>query len=138
MKLFLATKALVIREGRILILREADTYAEGTEAGKWDVPGGRINDEEPFLDGLSRELQEECGLLVSDPCIISVQENFPIIRGEQCHIVRMYFTVTGGSESVILSQDHDAFLWIDPKDHLTHGLIADVHDVFDIYLKKLI
>jgi ADP-ribose pyrophosphatase YjhB (NUDIX family) len=51
MKLFVAAKAIIISEGKVLLLREA-AYDEGTNVGKWGVPGGRIHDDEPILDGL--------------------------------------------------------------------------------------
>ena len=40
-----AAKAVIMNaEGKILIVREADTYEEGTKIGKWGLPGGRIDD----------------------------------------------------------------------------------------------
>lgn len=42
MKLFVAAKAVVQNEeGKVLILREATTYEESTNVGKYDIPGGR-------------------------------------------------------------------------------------------------
>ncbi len=137
MKLFVATKGLVMREGKMLIMREASTYIDGTELGKWDVPGGRIAPEEPFLDGLMREIKEECGLGVCDPRIVSVQETFPMIHGEQCHIVRLYFVVEGKEGEVLLSRDHDAYLWIDPQEHNAHHIMEDLHDVCETYLRQI-
>jgi 8-oxo-dGTP diphosphatase len=42
------------KEGHILLLKH--------KAGKWLLPGGRLNDGENWLDGLKRELQEEVGI----------------------------------------------------------------------------
>ncbi len=135
MDLYVATKVLAVRDGKILILRESDTYEEGTNAGKWDVAGGRIAPDEPFRKGLEREVLEESGLKVERPRIIHVEETFPTIKGRECHIVRMYFVADAVPGDVVLSRDHDAFLWIDPREHSAHGLMWDVHDVFDIYLQ---
>ena len=45
-------------EGRVLLVRRAhDPYG-----GKWDVPGGFLEEGEPPLDGLRRELREETAL----------------------------------------------------------------------------
>lgn len=50
--------ALVVREGCVLLGRRA---AEPS-AGKWDLPGGFVEEGEDALDALRRELQEETGL----------------------------------------------------------------------------
>lgn len=44
--------------GRVLLARRAFE----PEAGKWDVPGGFLEEGEEPLDGLRRELREEAGL----------------------------------------------------------------------------
>lgn len=45
-------------EGRVLLARRAFE----PEAGKWDVPGGFLEEDEDPLDGLRRELREEAGV----------------------------------------------------------------------------
>ena len=50
MQLFVGAKGLVSRlDGKVLIVRESTSYKEGTETGKWDVVGGRIEPEENCL-----------------------------------------------------------------------------------------
>ena len=49
-----AAKAVIVKDGKVLILREASTYTEGTNIGKWGSPGGRIEASESFFDGLRR------------------------------------------------------------------------------------
>jgi 8-oxo-dGTP diphosphatase len=51
-------QALVERDGRVLLGRRA--FDPGV--GLWDVPGGFLEEAEPPLDGLRRELREETGL----------------------------------------------------------------------------
>jgi 8-oxo-dGTP diphosphatase len=133
MKLFIGAKAFIEREGKILIVREADTYIEGTELGKWDVPGGRIEPRETLMDGLVREVGEECGLRIADSKVFAVREGFPVIKGEECHIVRIYFTAQAGEGEVRLSQDHDAWEWIDPQDHERYPLMDDLHQLCEEY-----
>ena len=61
----IATKALIINEkSEILILREASSYEEGVRGGRYQLPGGRLNPGEAFLDGLKREVNEETGLKI--------------------------------------------------------------------------
>ncbi len=50
---FVGAKALIIRDGNVLLVR-------GTgNRDFWDVPGGRIDDDENILQTLDRELHEE-------------------------------------------------------------------------------
>ena len=55
-----AAQALVERDGRVLLGRRV--FDPGV--GLWDVPGGFLEEAEPPLDGLRRELREETGLEV--------------------------------------------------------------------------
>jgi ADP-ribose pyrophosphatase YjhB (NUDIX family) len=53
-----AVQALVERDGRLLLVRRALDPGRG----KWDLPGGFLQEGEHPLDGLARELEEETAL----------------------------------------------------------------------------
>lgn len=53
-----AQKIILEKEGKILLCQDK----VDTEAGKWDLPGGRLHKEEKPADGLKREIQEEFGV----------------------------------------------------------------------------
>ncbi|HZC30834.1 MAG TPA: NUDIX domain-containing protein [Gaiellaceae bacterium] len=55
-----AVQALVVRDGRILLARRDREPG----AGKWDLPGGFLDEGEEPIAGLRRELREETGLEV--------------------------------------------------------------------------
>jgi 8-oxo-dGTP diphosphatase len=132
MKLFIGTKALVMHKGKVLVLREA-AYDEGTNTGKWDVPGSRINPEEPLHTGLLREVREESGLGVIPGPVLGVFETFPTIKGEECHIVRIYYKCESNTDVVTLSNDHDAYEWIDPCEYSPRAFVTDIEEM----LKKV-
>ncbi len=55
-----AIKGICVRDGKILLLKEADSLA-----GKWELPGGGLDfGEEPHV-ALRREINEETGLTVT-------------------------------------------------------------------------
>jgi 8-oxo-dGTP diphosphatase len=133
----IACKAVIKHGTNILILREASTYKDGTNIGKFHLPGGRIEAGEPFLDGLKREIREETGLLVTIEQPFFVGEWFPLIRGAQNQIVAIFFVCTSKSSRVKLSDEHDLFKWINPKHYETYDLMEPEHEVIKAYLKKV-
>lgn len=64
-KLFVATKAFIVKDGKVLILRESQKYEDGTNAAHFDLPGGRLAPGEHFAEALAREVKEETGLSVT-------------------------------------------------------------------------
>ena len=133
-KLFVATKAFIVHTGRILVVRESARYSEGTNAGKYDIVGGRIKPGERFDESLLREVKEETGLVVKIGRPFFVNEWRPIVNGKQWQIVGIFFECFSNSDAVILSKDHDSFLWIDPKKYREYALIENLTPVFTSYL----
>jgi len=112
----IALKALIIHEGKILVLREAATYDEGTNGGRYQLPGGRVEPGENIFDALKREVQEETGLQIEVGQPIYAGEWSPVIKGVQHQIVGMFFVCNASENNVRLSHEHDSYKWIDPTD----------------------
>lgn len=122
----IAAKALIVQDGRLLVLRESSggSYADGTNAGKWCVPGGRIDPGEGFVEGLRREAREETGLEIEPVRPVFVGEWRPVIRDRQLQIIGIFFhcTVVGGE--VRLSEEHEAYEWL-ARDELARVRLID-------------
>ncbi len=113
----LAMKAVIVDgTGRVLILREATTYTDGTNTGRYHLPGGRVNMGEPFMEALMREVKEETGLDIEIGRPVYVGEWWPNIKGTQNQIVGVFFVCTAPENSVRLSEEHDDFRWIRPDE----------------------
>lgn len=134
-KLFVATKAFIERDGKVLILRESSKYQDGTNTAKYDVAGGRITPGEFLLDALRREVKEETGLEIEIGAPFFADESIPRpqVRSEEWQIVKVYFPCKATGE-VKLSKDHDHYEWIDPKDYRSADLIPNLHPAFEAYL----
>lgn len=137
MQLFVGTKAVVYFQGKVLLLRESKDYIDGAEVGKWDAPGGRINAEETLEEGLIREVKEESGLEVTKGVLLGAFDGFPVIRGEKCHVVRLYFLCKAESDAVTLSSDHDAYDWVDPNNIGEKILMNDIQEMITTAQKYL-
>ncbi len=127
-KLFVAVKAFVLNErGEVLLLREADTYTDGTNIGRYDIPGGRIDAGESLEVALSREVKEETGLSIIRSELIDTHDTFNEKGDETWHIVRLFYKVTCASGEVTLSSDHDDYVWLPIKDAIEkNGLIQNL------------
>jgi 8-oxo-dGTP diphosphatase len=120
-----AAKAVIVNgEGKVLVLREASTYAEGTNTGKYHVPGGRLEPGEAFNDALTREIREETGLEgVEVGEAIHVDEWRPEIGGQVQQIVGVFILCKYKGGEVRLSSEHDEAVWMNPDERDKYALL---------------
>ena len=57
-------KAVIVKDNKALILLRAGSEKKG---GRWDLPGGHLEEGEELKEGLLREVYEETGLTLSEP-----------------------------------------------------------------------
>jgi 8-oxo-dGTP diphosphatase len=134
-KVFTATKAFVFYKGKVLILRESTQYQEGTNSGRYDIPGGRIIPGQRYDESLLREVKEETGLEVRIRRPFHVDEWRPKIDGEEWQVVGIFFECLSDSDRVILSRDHDSYSWINPKEHQKFEMIPGLERAFTSFSK---
>jgi 8-oxo-dGTP pyrophosphatase MutT (NUDIX family) len=97
-----AARVLVVdHDGAVLLLQGGDPHRP--EAGTWwFTPGGGVHDGESLAATARRELEEETGLVVTDPGEVMF-ERFAVFdfEGERFHQTEHYFVVrTGRFEAV--------------------------------------
>ncbi|MGC9516720.1 MAG: NUDIX hydrolase [Methanomicrobiales archaeon] len=110
-------------EGKILIIKRSSHSK--TNPGKWELPGGKVDQGESFDQALLREVYEETGLKISLDHVVGVSEqNLHIIRA--VHII-MAGKVTGGELN--LSSEHDGYAWV-YIDNLSQYELADWMELF--------
>jgi len=128
----IAGKAVIIHSGKVLILRESKKYDDGTHAGRYDLPGGRVEPGEHIEETLVREAKEECGLDVEVGRPIFVGDWSPVVKDVQLQIFGIFFKCTIKKADVILSQDHDDFKWIDPRETDQYDLMSPITEVLKL------
>lgn len=133
-KLFVATKAFIVHQGRILVVRESHQYVDGANIGLFDVVGGRLEPGQRFDKSLLREIREETGLTVQIGRPFYVGEWRPVVRGEIWQIVGTYFECFTDSDQVVLSADHSEYRWIQPADYSSLPIIENLTAAFASYL----
>jgi len=130
----IASKAFVIHDGKVLIVREAPAYKGGTNVGKYVSPGGKLEPGENFQEALEREIKEECGLTirVGDPFFVA--EWRPVVNGTQLQIIAVFFEWFADTDHVVLDRNHDDYRWIDPAEHSSYDMNQPLRDAFKRYL----
>lgn len=124
-----AARAVIVKDGKVLILRGASTYTEGTNIGKWGIPGGRIEASESFFDGLRREVHEETGLDIEIGDPVHIGEWWPTIHDVKNHIVALFVLCKPLDENITLSEEHDAFSWVGLDDFASHNVMPPDDEV---------
>lgn len=81
----IAQKAIIVHEGNVLLLRNAQDPVEAP----WELPGGRLNQDEDPIAGLKRELMEELGLAVEVGPVVHI-ERFVLKRTGELHVLIVY------------------------------------------------
>lgn len=131
-----AMKAVIVHDGKILLLRESAQHDTNTKAGKYQFPGGRIEPGEPFSAGLEREVMEETGLEVEKGDPFYIAEWFPIIKDVPHHIVAMFLICKPLSTDIRISEEHDDFQWVTPQLARQIDIMAPDNEVVDLYFAK--
>jgi len=135
-KLFVATKAFIVYNGKVLLLKESAKYKDGANPGKFDVVGGRVEPGQHFKESLRREIKEETGLDVEIGKPFFVSEWRPKVKNEQWQIVGTFFECHAHSDRVQVSKDHEQHIWIHPDEYQQHNIIETLHQAFEAYLTR--
>lgn len=98
--------AVIKREGKVLIARR---QKEGPLKGKWEFPGGKIEDGETPEECLKRELSEELGIKAHVAGFIDSTSH----EYEHIHVNLSFYNVELLSEEII-PKDYREIRWISP------------------------
>jgi len=128
MKLQVGVKVLIQNDaGKFLLLERAGVMPSDGQH-YWDIPGGRINENEPLLGALHREVAEETGLqLRGDPKLKFAQDIF--VDKADLHVVRLTY-IGNADGDVVISDEHGDHKWVDKEELVAENV--------DPYLRKMV
>ena len=128
-----AVKAIIIKENKALVLSRSKKEMENSFMNshqKWDLPGGGVHFYEKSEEGLLREIMEETALTVQVGVPLSL---FDAIK-QHIHLCIFTYLCRWEAGDVILSEEHDDFLWLTEKEvaesDLPHWIKRDVQAAF--------
>lgn len=114
-KHFVLSPRAVVRDdrGRCLMIRRSASSTH--QAGKWELPGGKMDSGEDFETALLHEVREETGLKISLDCVVgAAQWEHP-----EFHVAYIILEahVTGGEMRT--SGEHQEVAWVEPPEILS-------------------
>jgi len=140
----ISLKVIIKNDNGEILLLNADP--QGSFAGFYDLPGGRIDTDEfttPFFDIIKREISEEVGdikySLSSKPVAVgrhlipaSMSKN-----GSDIHILYLFFEAKHISGEITISNEHIGFKWADlTKEEPAKLLKSGNLEGIEMYLAK--
>lgn len=125
-KFFVGIKGVITKDDKVLLIK-ASQEVEGRD--HWEVPGGRIDQNESIQDALLRELQEEV------PSIKNVEQHEILYAHRIQHdvkgdisLVLIFYRVSAEFEDnkILLSEEHVDYKWATLEEAVTlaHPTVA--------------
>jgi 8-oxo-dGTP diphosphatase len=105
----LAVGAIVVRDGRLLMVRRAQEPARGL----WSVPGGKVERSEYLSDALRREVQEETGLEID---VGELAGFFEVIGDDDHYVIMDFLSTYSGADEPRPGDDVDRVRWVPLED----------------------
>ena len=107
----LTVRGICEYNGKILLLKLRSISAH--DAGKWEIPGGKVKRCEFFDDALKREYMEETGLEISiDSLYNAIQKNYTACKtGEKIKSIQLIMKVSVNTDEIVISDEHDMYGW---------------------------
>jgi 8-oxo-dGTP diphosphatase len=104
-----AACALIDSDGRVLL---AERPAGKMMAGLWEFPGGKVEQNERPEETLIRELKEELGIVVKEPCLAPL--TFASHSYPNFHLL-MPLYVCRRWEGTVAAQEGQQLAWVKPN-----------------------
>ncbi len=107
-QIFKITQNIIFQnnEGKVLILKHT--------TGNWLLPGGKINKGETWIDGLTREIKEETGIVnFKIERIIDIDS---WIENDMGYYVATFIISVPFISGITLSEEHIEYAWVGLND----------------------
>lgn len=107
----LAVRGICEFQDKILLLKIRPHSAH--DAGKWEIPGGKVKKCEFFDEALKREYLEETGLEIDIVSLYNVVRNdyTACKTSEEVKLIQLIMKVTCNSDEVVISEEHAEYGW---------------------------
>ncbi len=131
-KFFVGVKGIVKSERGILLMKHS--------SGFWDMPGGRLDDDEDLETALDRELKEElpnCKLKLIGEQVGSYRLHKDIV-GDTSLVLIYNIVDMEVPENIELSHEHTEYLWIKEENNIPADTDSSMKNIIVKALKTKI
>ena len=123
----MAVRGICEYDGKVLLLKIRSKSAH--DAGRWEIPGGKVKKCEYFDNALKREYLEETGVGVDvDSLLNVVRKDYTACKtNEEVKSIQLIMKVTCQSDEVTISEEHDDYGWFsfeEVDDMISKGLLT--------------
>ena len=116
-------------QGKILILERSSS--EFNYPNFWDLPGGKVENDETLQEAVKREVKEESGLDIEQ------EQNYFYVHHCQDKEVDIYgFKANLISGDVIISEEHTKFRWISENEWKNLKYTPSVRATIEEFFKQ--
>lgn len=134
-----ATKAIIEKDGKVLILEEAGKkiLPNGEEKSNYELPGGRVDFGEDIYTTLKRELKEEINASEVEIGDFVHSWTFTRIKDEiEYQFIIFIFACRCNFENLKLSDEHTGFRWISSDELDKYPLRSGYKEALKKYFTK--
>ena len=121
----LTVRGICEYNGKFLLLKIRSKSSH--DAGRWEIPGGKVKKCEYFDNALKREYLEETGLEVDVDSLLNViRRDYTACKtNEEVKSIQLIMGVTCQSDSVTISEEHDDYGWFS-RDEIDEMISKDL------------
>lgn len=108
MSQLIVCKAILQKDSKLLLLQRSKT--DKRRPLQWDLPGGRVEENEDFAEACARETFEETGIQINSSNLGLVYTSTAMT--ETGSVIWLYYKGKTSASSVKLSYEHNAYKWV--------------------------
>lgn len=126
---------IIVRDGKILAQRRA--ARSGYYPGSWEFPGGKLEANETYEQGLAREIFEEVGIRATvkpENKVLTAEFNFGTMANPNWQRVSFYYVDSWTGE--VCSAEGQAYGFFTPDELSTSGLIPLNKAAMDLFFSE--
>lgn len=137
----LVTSAIIIKGSEILLGKRGTFQGKPIlESGKWSLIGGFLDRDETLIQGVTREVKEETGYVITNVRPFYIVDNPNRRNDVDRQNVKFTFLADIGSEDIIKNEETTELKWFDinelPLDSEIAFDFADDLNLYKRYLKE--
>lgn len=129
---YIGVKGIVQNEsGEVLLLRD-------TQHDKWELPGGRVDENQTIKESFEREVKEEllgAKLEVLGQLVHAAQGDF-LVENYHKLLLLFYLARVNLPNKIALSTEHDEFAWVNRADYVNYDMYETDRAAIQIVLES--